>query len=185
MIMKHKQNDNGLLTPTDYWEKKLGIEHRIEKARYKRLCGYKLSRNEKKLLDGAYYITFSDWKEYIDEKISVLDDKELLEYSKYINSQLQRQDVFNGLFSELVIPLMLAMLAPIFTELCTQYLSSSYDSLVFAFLSILLKYVFFVIALVVLLKVIVDNAQDNKANNLFYKDMYDNINLKLKKNSHN
>ena len=70
-------------------------------------------------------------------------------------------------------------------ELCTQYLSSSYDSLVFAFLSILLKYVFFVIALVVLLKVIVDNAQDNKANNLFYKDMYDNINLKLKKNSHN
>lgn len=55
----------------------------------------------------------------------------------------------------------------------------------FAFLSILFKYVFFIIALVVLLKVIVDNAQDNKANNLFYKDMYDNINLKLKKNSYN
>lgn len=164
--MKHKRNDDGLLAPTNYWEMKLGIKHNTEKSRYKKLCGYKLSKDDKKLLGGAYFITFSDWKEYIEGKLSVLDEEELFEYSKYINGRLQNENVFSGLFSNFMLPLMISVLTPIFTEMFTQYLDASYDNAVLDFLSFLIRYGAGIIALVLLIKTVVENAQENKAGNL-------------------
>ncbi len=74
--MKRIEDNDILLSPTTYWDKKLGIKHINEEVRYKKLCGYDLSRGDKKYLDGAYYITFSDWKEYMEEKVSVLNQEE-------------------------------------------------------------------------------------------------------------
>lgn len=177
--MKHKQNDDGLLTPASYWEKKLGIKHSTEKARYKKLCGYKLSKDEKKLLDGAYYITFSDWKEYIDDKVSVLDDRELFEYGKYINGRLQNENLFSGLLSNFMLPMIISILTSIFAEIFALYLSKSYNHPILDFLAILFEYVVFLITLFILIKMIVENAQENKADILFYKDVYEIIRSKL------
>lgn len=183
-MMKHKQNDDGLLTPTNYWEMKLGIKHNTEKVRYKKLCGYKLSKDEKKLLDGVYYITFSDWKEYIEGKLSVLDEKELYEYSKYINGRLQNENVFSGLFSNFMLPLIIAVLTPIFTEVLALFFDASYDDPILDFLSFLIKYGTCIIALILLIKMVVENAQENKAGNLFYKDIYEIITSKLQQNNY-
>ena len=179
--MKNKRNNDGLLTPTEYWEKKLGIKHNTEKARYKKLCGYRLCKNDKKFLDGAYFITFSDWKKYIEDKLSFLDEKELFEYSKYINGRLQNENIFSGLFSNFMLPLMISVLTPIFTEIFTQYIDSSYDNAVLDFFSFLIRYGAGIIALFLLMKAVVENAQENKAGNLFYKDMYEIIITKFEK----
>lgn len=178
--MKHKQNNNdGLLSPTEYWEMKLGIKHITEKARYKKLCGYRLSKDDKTYLDGAYYITFSDWYTYIDDKLSVLDTKELFEYSKYINGRLEKENIFSGLFSNFMVPLMISVIAPIVLEVLTQYLNESYNHPLLDFLSIIIKCIICVITLVKLTKIVVNNAQDNKAGHLFYKDMYKIVVSKL------
>jgi len=178
-MMKYKRNDDGLLTPSHYWEMKLGIKHKTEEARYKKLCGYKLSKDDKKLLDGIYYITFSDWKKYIDDKLAVLDEEELFEYSKYINGRLQNENVLSGLFSNFMIPLALSALTPIFTEIFTQYLNASYGNPILDCLSFLIKYGVCTITLLLLIKIVSENAQENKACNLFYKDVYEIIISKL------
>lgn len=178
MRHKHKNND-GLLTPTDYWEMKLGIKHKTEKARYKKLCGYKLSKNEKILLDGAYYITFSDWKKYIEDKLSFLNEKELYEYSKYINGNLENENIFTGLLSNFILPLTISVLTPIFAEIFAQYLNELNDDFISFFLSFMIKYVTFILALVMLTKIIIENSQKNKSDKLFYKDMYEIIISKL------
>lgn len=178
--MKHKQkNNDGLLSPTEYWEIKLSIKHITEKARYKKLCGYKLSKDDKAHLDGAYYITFSDWSEYIDGKLSALDTKELFEYNKYINGKLENENVFNGLFSNFLVPLMISAITAIIAELLTQYLNESYNNPILDLISILIKYSTCAIALIILVKAVVENAQDNKAAHLFYKDMHEIIISKL------
>ena len=177
--MKHKQkNNDGLLTPTQYWEMKTGIKHITEKARYKKLCGYRLSKNDIAYLDGAYYITFSDWNEYIDSKLSSLDTKELFEYSKYINARLENENVFSGLFSNFMMPLMISVIG-IIAEMLTQYFNETYNNPILDLISILLKYGTCIIALVILIKKVVEDVQDNKAGHLFYKDMYELIISKL------
>ena len=178
--MKHKQKNNDvLLTPAEYWEMKLGIKHITEKARYKKLCGYRLSKDDKAHLDGAYFITFSDWKEYIDDKLSVLNTEELTEYSKYISGKLEDENVLNGLFSNFMLPLIISLITPIGAEVFTQYLNKTYDNPILDFISFLIKYITCIIVLVMLIKMVIDNVRDNKAGNLFYKDIYEIILSKL------
>ncbi len=132
-MKKNKSTKDGLLTPTEYWEMKLGIKHSTEKARYKKLCGYKLSKDDKSLLDGAYYITFSDWEKYMDEKLSTLNSKELFDYSKCINGRLENENVFNGIFSGFMLPLIISAITPIVGKILTQYLTEKYDNSVLDF----------------------------------------------------
>ena len=180
--MKHKRNDDGLLMQIDYWEMKLGIKHNTEKARYKKLCGYKLAKKDRLLLDGAYYITFSDWKEYMDAKLSVLDKKELFEYSKYINSQLHKGNIFSGVLSNFMLPVAVSIITSVFTELFMQVADKSFDNyisyIIIYSISYLIKLGMYLCVLLFFIKMVVDNVQENKADNLFYKDMYEIVNSK-------
>lgn len=135
-MMKHKRNDDGLLTPTNYLELKLGIKHN-------------------------------------------LDEEELFEYSKYINGRLQNENVLSGLFSNFMLPIIISALTPIFTEIFTQYLNVSYDDPILDFLAFLIRYGACITTLFLLIKIVAENAQENKACNLFYKDVYEIIISKL------
>lgn len=178
--MKHKQkNNDGLLSPTEYWEMKLGIKHITEKARYKKLCNYRLSKDDKAYLDGAYYITFSDWDTYINDKLSVLDTKELFEYSKYINGRLEKENIFSGLFTNFMVPLIISVITPIVLEMLTEYLTESYNHPLLDFLTIIIRCIICAVTFITLTKIVVENAQDNKASHLFYKDMHKIITSKL------
>lgn len=95
-----------------YWDRKLAINHKTEEIRYKKLCGNKLSKKEKKCLGEKYFITYSGWSEYIEEKLSALDDDELLEYGKYINGRLRLQPEAT-LFSNFAMPVAMFMMTPI------------------------------------------------------------------------
>ena len=177
--MKRNEDNDNLLSQTTYWNMKLDMKHMTEKMRYKKLCGYKLTKIDKEYLDGAYYITFSDWKEYMERKISVLNKVELLEYSKYLNLNLERQKVFEGLVASFMFPFVIAMLSPILGEVTAEFVNSKGDTWVYNFSSYLVKLIFCIIALFIVIKRVIDDLKENKANYLFYRDMYEIVMEKL------
>ena len=177
--MKRKEDKDNLLLQATYWNMKLGIKDVTEKARYKKLCGFNLSKYDKRNLDGAYYITFSDWKIYMEEKISVLDKVELLEYSKYLNLNLEREKVFEGLSASFIFPFVIAMLSPVLGEVTAEFVNCTGDTWVYEFCSYLFKLIFCIIALCIVIKSVIDDLKENKANYLFYKDMHEIVMEKL------
>ena len=75
--MRKQKFKDGLLSPDEYWEKRLKINLQTEYIRYKKLCG-KITKKEYRLLDGYYFITYCDWESYIKKIISDLDSNELI-----------------------------------------------------------------------------------------------------------
>lgn len=177
--MKRKDYNDNLLSQTAYWEMKLGIKHSTEKARYKKLCGHNLSKDERKDWDGVYYITFSNWKEYMEGKLSVLNQAELLEYSKYINLRLEKVNVFEVLVSNYFFPFLIAIVSPLIAEIFIKYLVNAENDL----LGIVIEFIVCMVSFYLLMKYVIKNVmgeiEDNKVSHLFYKDMYELVTSKL------
>lgn len=181
--MKRKEDNDNLLSQTNYWNMKLGIKHITEKTRYKKLCGYKLTKSDKEYLDGAYYITFSDWKEYMEEKLSVLNQEELFEYSKYIKLNLEKADVFEGLLSKYIFPLMIATISPLISEIFIEYVLNKENDFGNGYGAFIVKLIVCMIGFYFMLKYVMNyvlvDVEDGKVSYLFYKDIYELIISKL------
>lgn len=95
--MKQKKSTGVLLDPLDYWERKLCINYESEYVRYKKLC-MKLNKKEIRKLDGAYYITYSDWEKRMTDAIQHLDSAELYEYIHFILHLLLKMMLYIALF---------------------------------------------------------------------------------------
>lgn len=183
--MKRKEDNDNLLSQTTYWNMKLGIKHITEKTRYKKLCGFKLTKIDKEYLDGAYYITFSDWKECMEEKLSVLNQEELLEYSKYLNSNLERGDVIEGLLSKFIFPFMMAIISPLISEIFIKYLLNKENDFGNGYGTFIIKLIIcmiiFYFMLKYVMKYVLTDIEDDKVSKLFYRDMYEIVTSKLQK----
>lgn len=177
--MKKQKNNDGLIDPTEYWESKLDMNHSTEKVRYKKLCGYKLSKSDKKLLSKPYFTTYTVWRNYMENKLSVLDPDELFEYSKYINMQIEYENVFNGIFSNFMLPFIVSIFAPFIAGTLSQYIIDSDKDSVTILVSLLVIFIACMFALYYIIKMIVETVNKNKSDNLFYKDLYDIITLQM------
>lgn len=77
-----------IIPAAEYWNKKLDMDYPTEFARYKYLCGY-LSPKKLNALKAETFITYHDWKAYIEQKLEKLTTKELTEYYYFLNSKVR------------------------------------------------------------------------------------------------
>lgn len=109
--MGNKKNTGIILKPIDYWEQKLDINFETEFLRYKKLCT-KLSKKEEQKLNGAYYITYSDWEQRMLNVLSSLDSFELYEYIHFLNRLSNNRNIAVNLTSVYIYPLVMAFVCP-------------------------------------------------------------------------
>lgn len=108
--MKKKKSTEVLLSPVQYWEMKLNINFETEFIRYKYLC-VKLNKKEMRKLDGAYYITYTEWEQKMMDTISVLDKNELYELIHFLSGSASQSSITNKVYTYL-FPFLVSFLLP-------------------------------------------------------------------------
>ena len=112
-----------ILSPTDYWEKKLNVKFDDELIPYKGLCIAKLSRKEKRDLIKRQYKTHTEWATYWANIFSCLDTSEKSELYYYFENRMRLSNTFEALSHSLLIPLITSICVSIGIPASIDYVS--------------------------------------------------------------
>lgn len=128
-MKKGKSTDIQILNPINYWESKLNINFETEFIRYKSLCT-KLTKKERRKLDGAYYITYSDWNHKIITFITMLDQSELDEFKHYLTGCANRSNIFNTITFGTLFPFLVSFLLPYVNNFMSTLFGPKFSGLI-------------------------------------------------------
>ncbi len=114
-----------IIPALEYWQIKLNMDHVSEFARYKFLCNYSSKKNER-LINGKKYITYHEWKSYIDEKIAILNSEELSEFYYFLNSKVRSSSISLDIGNNLIITLILSFYIPPILNALLHYINTKF-----------------------------------------------------------
>lgn len=127
--MKIRKSSDILLDPLNYWQMKLNINFETEFIRYKKLYK-KLAKKEIRKLDGAYYITYSDWKCRIITIYNMLEPSELYEFKHYLTGCANTSNFVDRITIATFFPFLLSFLLPLMNNFLNTIYGSNYKYLV-------------------------------------------------------
>lgn len=169
--MRKKKDESILLPPDRYWSDKLEINFYVEFARYVKLCG-KYNQKDFGTLDGAYFISYGDWKTYMQDKISKLDLSDKEEFCHYLQNKERMNSLTNNLNVTLLIPFFITIYAPflmnvIFNIFSENALLKNKYYLVAAFVTIIITFSLFISTLIK----VINTFRHDEYSKFFYQDL--------------
>lgn len=109
-----------VLPATEYWNKKLNMDFPTEFTRYKYLCGY-LHPRKVKSIKSEVFITYHDWKSYIEQKLEKLNTEELTEFYFFLNSKVRTRTITKGITTNFIFPFAISFYIPHFVNELLSY----------------------------------------------------------------
>lgn len=179
--MKKKKESSILLPADKYWSDKLDIDFEVELARYRFLCGSMLEEGNQSL-NGHYYTTYMDWKSYIEEKISHLNDSETTELYHYLKNEKRRASIRTGMSANIIFPILASVSLPTFFEaIKTTFDNTQNSNFVIGIIELILILVFFHL----MIKPVITTTKDYKVTEYrryFYSDLKEIVEAHMKGN---
>lgn len=162
-----------------YWEEKLNLKNEEEIVRYKILCNGRLSKKERKKNIDPVYTTYSDWGEYMQQKLGKLSERELEEFRKYINLKRTYEQSVLGIQNIFLIPFVIAIISPLITQGFLELFKDNFNNIIASvFFAILVVMLFCICLWGMLWKIIVEEKESRRMV-LFYNDIYEIIQRKI------
>lgn len=178
--MKMQEKQIVILSPDEYWNKRLNIKYSEEFSRYKKLC-MKLPKKEQHLLGEYYFVTYHDWETYFITLLDELDNAELSEYYHYLENKIRTASVNKGFTTNLLFPFSLGILTPFFTEWLSNYVVNQGDApstLLYVFVFILILFIFSA-TFMYFFFLLITTAQEDELKKNFYKDIQSIVRTKI------
>lgn len=168
--MKNNKQSDSLLSAGQYWEKKLSIKFETEYIRYKKLC-CNLTKQERLQLDGYYFTTYNDWKNYIYKIHDNFDKLELDEYRRFLVSKSRLNNFSNNLNYYFLVPLITSFFIPLLFNQFFDYILKGRENTSNIFMYIFYIIIMFIIVIQIfkhfILKLI-ETTHDSEIRKSFY-----------------
>ena len=181
--MRKRKNQIRILLAVEHWSKTLDMDYSTEFTRYKYLCGYR-SRKKLKLPDTEIFITHNDWQKYIEQKLEVLNQNELIEFYYFLNGQVRNSSITRGITLSFLIPFLLSFYMPSIINELLNYAEQTATFIDFeAHPEVRLIMLFtYIVALVTIGgTLIIRDIKDDSLKQHYYEDLKYIVKAKLKK----
>lgn len=170
-----------ILPAAEYWNKKLDMDYPTEFARYKYLCGYPAPKKLKSLKTETF-ITYHDWKAYIEQKLEKLTTEELTEYYYFLNSKVRAGSMTKSITTNFILPFTLSFYIPhVITELLnyTEKTSTFIDFEAYPGYRLAILLIYIVILTIIISLHILRDLRDDELTRHYYEDLKYIVKTKL------